>query len=222
MLSYLISAAIGALVGATELASRYRDRPALLAATPSAWLYALLNAGAAALALLVVKSAGWTFGATETTTIEALRIMTASLSAMAVFRSSFLTVRLGDTDVAVGPATLLNTLLGIADRSVDRRRAADRTATVTRIMAGISFERSRLALPTFVLALMQNVPPAEQHDLGVAVEALSVSQMSDTQKAYALGLLLMNIAGPAVVADAVAALRKEIGPEAATAAAEPG
>jgi hypothetical protein len=213
--SYIIAAVIGALVGATDLASRYRDRPAVLVAVPSAWLYALLNAAAAGLALLIVNSAGWTFGATETTTVNALRIMAARLSAMAVFRSSFLTVRLGDTDVAVGPATLLNTLLGIADRSVDRRRAADRSATVTRIMAGISFERSRLALPTFVLALMQNVPPAEQHDLGVAVEALSVSRMSDTQKAYALGLLLMNIAGPAVVADAVAALRKEIGPEAA-------
>jgi hypothetical protein len=212
VLSYLIATAIGALVGATELASRYRDRPAVLLASPSAWVYTLLNAAAAALALLIVKSAGWTFGATETTTIEALRIMAASLSAMAVFRSSFLTVRLGDSDVAVGPATLLNTLLGIADRSVDRRRAADRTVAVTKIMAGISFERSRLALPTFVLALMQNVPPAEQRELGVAVEALSVSQMSDTQKAYALGLLLMNIAGPAVVADAVAALRKEIEP----------
>ncbi len=214
MWSYIITALIGALVGATELASRYRDRPAVLVASPSAWLYALLNAGAAALALLVVDSAGWTFGATEPNTVDVLRVMVASLSAMAVFRSSFFTVRLGDTDVGVGPSTLLTTLLGIADRSVDRRRAADRSATVTKIMAGISFERSRLALPTFVLALMQNVPPAEQHDLGVAVEALSVSRMSDTQKAYALGLLLMNIAGPAVVADAVAALRKEIGPEA--------
>jgi hypothetical protein len=34
--------------------------------------------------------------------------------------------------------------------------------------------------------------------------------MSDTQKAYALGLLLMNIAGPAAVGNAVTALRREI------------
>src|SRR5262249_26169001 len=131
VLSYVVAAVVGAVVGAAELASRYRDRPAVLVAAPSAWLYALLNAAAAALALLLVESFGWTFGLTEAKAVEVLRVMVASLSAMAVFRSSLFTVRIGDADVGVGPSTLLTTLLGIADRSVDRRRAADRSTTVT-------------------------------------------------------------------------------------------
>jgi hypothetical protein len=159
---------------------------------------------------LLVNAFGWTFGAVPREATTVLRVLVASLTALAIFRSSLFTVRIGDADVGVGPSTLLTTLLGIADRGVDRRRATDRSRQVTKIMSGVSFGRARLALPAFCLALLQNVPPSEQHDLGIAVEALSASSMSDTQKAYALGLLLMNLAGPDVLSDAVSALRAEL------------
>jgi hypothetical protein len=139
-----------------------------------------------------------------------LRVLVASLAALAVLRSSLFMVRIGDADVGVGLSTVLTTLLGIADRGVDRRRATDRSRQVTKIMSGVSFERARLALPAFCLALLQNVPPAEQHDLAIAVDALAGSSMSDTQKAYALGLLLMNLAGADVLSDAVSALASEL------------
>jgi hypothetical protein len=210
VLAYIVAGALGALVGLVELASRYRDRPAVLVGVPSAWLYALVNASATVVALLLVNSFGWTFGGVPQGATTVLRVLVASLTALALFRSSLFTVRIGDADVGVGPSTLLTTLLGIADRGVDRRRATDRSRQVTKIMSGVSFGRARLALPAFCLALLQNVPPAEQHDLGIAVDALSASSMSDTQKAYALGLLLLNVAGPDVLSDAVSALRAEL------------
>lgn len=209
-MAYVIACLVGALVGAAELASRYRDRPASLVNAPGAWAYVLLNAAASGVALLLVRTFDWRFGATTGESIGAIQVLVASLSALALFRSSLLTVRIGGQDVGVGPSTLLATLLTVADRSVDRIRAKDRSGQVTKIMAGVSFPKAQAALPAFCLALMQNVQPQEQRDLAIAVDALAAGKMTDTQRSYALGLLLMNLVGPQVLAHAVQALKTEI------------
>jgi hypothetical protein len=209
-MGYVIACLVGALVGTAELASRYRDRPASLLGAPGAWVYVLLNAAASGVALLLIRTFDWRFGATTADSVDAIQVLVASVSALALFRSSLLTVRIGGQDVAVGPSTLLATLLTVADRSADRIRARDRSRQVTEIMAGVSFTKAQAALPTFCLALMQNVPPQEQHDLAIAVDALRAGQMTDVQRTYALGLLLMNLVGPDVLTHAVDALKSEI------------
>ena len=209
-MGYLIACLVGALVGAAELASRYRDRPAALMGAPGAWAYVILNAAASGVALLLIRTFDWRFGATTANSIAAIQVLVASLSALALFRSSLFTARIGGQDVGVGPSALLTTLLTVADRSVDRIRAKDRASHVTKIMTTVSFTKAQAALPAFCLALMQNVPPQEQHDLAIAVDALAASKMSDTQRTYALGLLLMNLVGPEVLTHAVKALNTEI------------
>ncbi|NUT47313.1 MAG: hypothetical protein HOV94_08370 [Saccharothrix sp.] len=209
-MGYVVACLVGALVGVAELASRYRDNPFALVGVPSAWLYAVLNAVASGTALLLVRTFGWTFGGTTPEGVATLQVLVASLSALALFRSSLFTVRIGAQDVGVGPSTLLATLLAVADRSVDRMRAKDRSSKVVQIMADVSFTKARQALPTFCLGLLQNVTPNEQRELGVAVDALAASRMTDNQKSYALGLLLLNVVGPQVLAQAVSALKTEL------------
>ena len=72
LVDYLVAALLGALVGGTELVSRYRDAPQSALLSRPAWLYVFLNASASALALWL---------------------------AMALFRTSLFTVRAGDRDV---------------------------------------------------------------------------------------------------------------------------
>lgn len=211
MIEYLLVSGLGGLVGTAELITRYRDRPGALIRVPSTWAYVLLNASAAAIALLLLHTFGWKFGADSEQAARAGQVIAASVGSMAIFRSALFTVRVGDEDVAVGPSTLLSSLLAAADRGVDRMRAKSRSQEAKTIMSGISFERSRLALPTLCLALLQNVPAEDQADLRTAVDALAGSEMTDGQKALNLGLLLMNVAGPDVVAAAVDTLRAEIG-----------
>jgi len=129
---------------------------------------------------------------------------------MVLFRSAVATVRVGDQDTAIGPSIVLFTLLAIADRSVDRSRGGDRSKRVVKIMKDVSFEKSRIALPAYCLALLQNVPAEEQQDLTNAVNSLAGSPMSDSLKSLNLGLLLMNLAGPALLTAAVDALQAEI------------
>ncbi|MFE6051664.1 hypothetical protein ACFQ6N_12945 [Kitasatospora sp. NPDC056446] len=210
MLEYCAAGGLGGLVGSAELASRYRDRPSALLGVTSAWVYVLLNAVASGVVLWLVHVFDWRFGAGSAEQVAALQVVVAGVAALALFRSSLFTVRVGDQEVGVGPNLILTMLLGVADRGVDRMRAKDRSQQVTRIMRGVTFVEARIALPAFCLALLQNLPDQEQHGLAVAVEALAGAEMTDTQKSYALGLLLINVVGPEVLQSAVTALGREI------------
>ncbi|MEV5571235.1 hypothetical protein AB0L06_14390 [Spirillospora sp. NPDC052269] len=210
MTGYLITVALACLVGVAELVSRYRDRPITLVRVPSTWAYVLINGAAGAGSLLLLRTFHWDFGVTSPRMLGAAQVLAASLGSMMIFRSAVFTVRVGDEDVAVGPSTLLTSLLAAADRGVDRVQARSRAQDVGRIMEGVSFPRARLALPTYCLGLLQNVPAEDQADLRTAVDALAGSDMSDGQKTLNLGLLLMNVAGPDVLDAAVRSLRKEI------------
>ncbi|MFC9974740.1 hypothetical protein ACFVH6_27940 [Spirillospora sp. NPDC127200] len=210
MLGYLVAVSLSCLVGIAELVSRYRDRPTTLVRVPSTWAYVLINGAAGAGSLLLLHTFDWKFGVQSPEVSGATQVLVASLGSMMVFRSAVFTVRVGDEDVAVGPSTLLTSLLAAADRGVDRMQARTRARETGEIMKGVSFERARLALPTYCLGLLQNVSAEDQADLRTAVDALAGSEMTDTQMAYNLGLLLMNVAGPDVLRVAVETMYPEI------------
>ncbi|WP_245679651.1 hypothetical protein [Actinomadura hibisca] len=210
MIGYLVAVSLSCLVGVAELVSRYRDRPTTLVRVPSTWAYVLINGAAGAGSLLLLHTFDWKFGVQSPEVSGATQVLVASLGSMMVFRSAVFTVRVGDEDVAVGPSTLLTSLLAAADRGVDRMQARTRARETGDIMKGVSFDRAKLALPTYCLGLLQNVSAEDQADLRTAVDALAGSEMTDTQMAYNLGLLLMNVAGPDVLRAAVDTMRPEI------------
>ena len=208
LLSYLAALLLGGAAGWTELAGRYRDKPTGPLATWAGWTYVSVNALASVLALVVVRKIGL---ATETGLPVALaQVLLAGVGAMAFFRSAVFNVRLGDADVPVGPAVVLQVILNASDRAYDRRRAADRSAAVTRIMENVAFERAKQALPMHCLTLMQNVSPAEANALGETIKQLDAAQMGPRSKSNNLGLLLMNVVGEETLAIAVNDLRTVI------------
>ncbi|MBW8480782.1 hypothetical protein [Actinomadura parmotrematis] len=211
MIGYAVTVAIACLVGVAELVSRYRDRPATLVRVPSTWAYVMINAAAGAGSLMLLHTFGWRFGVQSEATAAATQVLVASLGSMMVFRSAVFTVRVGDEDVAVGPSTLLTSLLAAADRGVDRMQAKTRAREAGQIMQGVEFDEVSLALPTYVLGLLQNVSAEDQAALRTAVDALSASPMSPQHKSLSLGLLLMNVAGPDVLGAAVETLRSNGG-----------
>ncbi|MBD0842468.1 MULTISPECIES: hypothetical protein [unclassified Streptomyces] len=210
MLDYVVACGGGALVGLVELFSRYRDRPSALLWVVSAWMYLTINAAASGGVLLLVHTFDLTFGATEPGTVGTTQVLVALFGAPTVLRSSLFTIRVGGQDIGIGPSSILSTLLSVADRGVDRARGRDRSRQVVAVMRGVSYEKARLALPSFCLALLQNCPQDEQQNLAVANEALAESQMSDAQKSYGLGLLLVNLVGVDLLREAVEAMGDEI------------
>src|SRR5262249_36816696 len=100
----LLAAFLGALVGIGELISRYRDEPTRAIVNLPALLYVGINAAAAAIALAAINAFGWKFGTTDDTPLHWTRVLVAGFGAMALFRSSFFTIRAGDQEVGVGPS----------------------------------------------------------------------------------------------------------------------
>ncbi len=210
-LDYLLVGLFGLLVGAAELVSRYRDAPRKALITAPAFLYVGLNAAAALLALALIYAFDWRFGISGGS--DALwwtRVMIAGLGAMAFFRSSLFTIRVGESDIGVGPGGLLQIVLDAADRAVDRARAKPRALSVTQIMQDVSFDKACEALPAFCFALMQNVPADEQQQFAQQIAALASSSMDDRVKGLNLGLALMNVVGEPVLEAAVETLGDDI------------
>lgn len=202
----------GAAVGLGEILSRYRDAPRRVVRSIPALFYVLINAGAAALALYLIRVFGWEFGidATNAEQLRWIQVLVAGLGAMALFRSSLFTVRIGGEDVGVGPSSFLQVILMATDREVDRERATARAEQVVHIMEGLSFEKISTALPTLCLALMQNLPEEDQQALGRQVAELQTATFDDRIKTLTLGLKLMNVVGDGVLRGAVLALGSHI------------
>ena len=103
-------------------------------------------------ALSLVRGFDVNFGIEDSpSTLQLVQVLSSGLGAMAIFRSSVFTFRVGDQDVGVGPSSLLQIILGATDRAVDRVRASNRAEEVAEIMKGISFDASHQALPAYCI-----------------------------------------------------------------------
>ncbi len=212
-MEYIAAGLIGVAVGLVELIARYRESPFRAIRTTPAILYAATNLAAAVAALWLLRDV-WpvmrAVGEVADLSTRVKEVLVAGLGAIAFFRTSLFTLRVGDSDMAVGPSLILDTLLAASDRAVDRALAGPRAAMVADIMEGISFEKAKEALPTHCLALMQNVSADEQLRLGLDISSLSDADMSDRTKALNLSLTLLNLVGEDVLRAAVDNLRDEI------------
>ena len=203
-LDWIAVAALGALVGASELISRYRDAPDRALRTVPAIFYIALNTAASLGALGLIRANVWFPHARWT------QVLMAGVSAMAFFRSSLFIVRAGDRDVGVGPSGFLQIFLASADRAVDRMRAQARSDAVGEIMQGVDYQKAYQSLPPYCLALMQNVSPEDQQELRRAVEALNQGAADPAVKVRLLGLELINVVGIDVLTAAVHSLGDQI------------
>jgi hypothetical protein len=210
--AYLLALGFGAVVGATELIARYRDKPAAAVWNWPAALYMGVNALASGVLFYLLHSNRLTVPVNLFNGSKILDdLALAGFGAMALFRTSLFTLRVQDSNIAIGPAAVLQVILRVADRETDRERAGPRARKVKDIMRGVSFGPASVALTEHCTKLMQNVTDEERSDLDQEIAALrSKTDISDEAKSYILGLLLMNIVGEDVLAEAVEALGTRI------------
>jgi len=203
---YEAVALLGATVGTAELLSRYRDAPSWVLLSFPGVVYIAINVGASLLALGVIQAFNWEFGA-HGKGVAATQVLVAGLGAMALFRSSLLTVKVGSDDVGIGPSSVLSVLMAASDRSADRLRAADRAGRVTKIMEDVSYEKANQALPTVAVALMQNLSAADVAALDTELQGLQSNHLPDNTKALLLGLKITNV----VSTEVLSAAKKSLG-----------
>jgi len=204
----VLVAGFSALVAYGELLSRYHDSAARLIGAPPTPVYLLANVAAAIAALLIVRATGVVAG---TRAPRLYGILLAGFGAIAFFRTSLFTMRVGGADIGVGPSALLQSLLGAADRMIDRDQAQGRATDVAEIMRDISFAKARAALPSLCFTLVENLTPADQKGASEQIRSLAQSpELGEDAKAVILGVYLIRQVGADVLELAVRALGPEI------------
>lgn len=210
LLEYILCGAVSASAAAGELLSRYRDDPRALFRSAASWVYLLVNGAVALISLLLIHRFGWDFGGSDPEQVAALQVIAASVGALAVLRSSLLTVHVGDSDVPIGPALVLDLLLGATDREIDRSQAVRRSPVIQEFARAVCFDRALLVLPAACIDLMEGLPASDQVALAARVDRIDQLETSQYSKSFLLGLALLKVVGPEVLAAAVSALRPEL------------
>ncbi len=214
-IDFLYAAVLGLMLGSAELMGRYRDEPVRVFQSGYAWVYVGVNGILAVISLYLIQRLGLSFvpddaGSSSVDSARIYDVMTAGFGGAAFFRSSVMRTKVGDTDVAIGPAIVIDTLLKVTDRGVDRYRARRRADDIAAMMNNVNLDQaSRLVIP-FCTALMQNVAAAERENLQQAVLSLGKDTNIDSKtKPMILGLRLVNIVGFGVLQSAIGVLREQ-------------
>jgi len=194
------------LVGFSEIAQRYRDRPLRLLTVTPALTYIYINIAAGIGAFALVEE----FQVFKGAHAALYDVMLASFGAVAFFRSSLFTARVGDADVDVGPATLLKGLLSVTDQLINRWQAGDRAEAIARTMRTIDFDKAKDGLSILCLTSVEYITPEQQASFGNAVKKLSTDVKDPVQRSILLGVYLTQLVGPEVLTRAVSAMGDSI------------
>jgi len=208
---YLVVGLLGVVVGAAELAARYRDDPGRSLRRPPAAVYIAVNAAGSLLALFTIRTFGWDFGVESASGRNLVQVFIAGFGAIALFRTKLFSAAYRDEAHAWGPSRLLELLLGVSDREIDRGQASTRSEVVAELMSDVSFSKAYAILPTYALGLLEGASEEEQLRLAADVKALvDDTTMDDASKAQALGVALIRVTGPDLLRQAVNALHESI------------
>lgn len=199
---YFWVALFGALVGASEIVSRYRDAPNLALSTPPSIIYLCINVAASVGALALIEIFKWLPGTDDRQTVTQ-HVLVAGFGAMAFFRSSLFMLRIGNEDVHIGPVTFLEAFLSAVDRGIDRVRGESRAAEAKMLMGGVNFDKAVAVLAPLCLDLMQNLSPDDGTRLTADISKIKDSDSDPAMKSIRLGLKLMNAVGEGVVRGAL-------------------
>jgi len=216
---YIACLVLGGLVGLVELFSRYRDEPSQAVRTAPGVVYLVINGLASLAALFLVRVfdvAATDLGATTDIVLGiqwcVMDVALAGFGAALVMRAALFRFHHDDRAIPIGPAAILDVLLLVTDRAVDRRRAIGRDEIVqlfSQDLRHLKFNEAYDELPAYCLGLMQNVASDEQRRLGQEVLSIKSGASSDEVKVRLLLLALLNVVGEDVLTRGIQSFVKD-------------
>lgn len=191
-----VSVLCGAFVGVSEIISRYRDEPLRATLNRYGTGYAVVNG---LLALLA-----YAFLARYPTQVfpglagdPALTALVGGFGAMVVLRSKLFIYRTEDgKEYPIGPSIVVETLLRVLDRKIDRLRATARQRRVFEQMQDIAdFEASASYLEASLLSF-QNLSQEEKAEISRVIEQYrQETGWPEPLRVMAVGFAFLTIAG---------------------------
>ncbi|HEY6242730.1 MAG TPA: hypothetical protein VIX17_02215 [Pyrinomonadaceae bacterium] len=205
----ILTVVFGAIVGASEIMSRYRDEPFQAIFSPPGRVYMLLNGVISASAYLLLLK----YRATVLPSLNKDNLMTsvvAGFGAMMFLRSKLFSFRTeGGEAFSVGPDAVLSTLLNSVNRRVDRFLSYIRQEIVYDEAVTIQKPEEAPNFLAMYLTAYQNIPDDEKKVLAEDIQAvLNRSDLNATLKLMAISFGFMNIGGYRNFRALMALLRK--------------
>ena len=191
----LASALFGALVGLSEILSRYRDEPVRAATTGAGLSYLLLNAVISLFAFGILRQyAGGILPVIKDDPL--MTAIVAGFGSMTIFRSKLFTFRTPDgTEYAIGPAIVLETVLKTIDQKIDRVRAIDRQKRVAASLRGLDdFDKASQYLLAS-LNSFQNLTKEKKDEIAAVIKDYAAPALPVQLKIMAMGFAFLNISG---------------------------
>jgi len=203
-IKYVFVFIIGGLLGLTEILGRYTDSPIAAIKSPGAGIYVLVNALASSVALYLLVNL-----APDAVKNPISQVLLAGVGAMAFLRSSVFKAKVGNEEVSIGPAIILDTLLKFADAQVDRGRAEERAERIAEVIQSLPLVQAGADLPRLCFALMQNLAvDVRQRLLDDITIIVTDTKRSEPVKVMEIGLMLWSRVGIDTLTGAVTLLKK--------------
>lgn len=189
----------GALVGITEIASRYRDEQMKAITSPDGLIYILFNGVISTFALILIfhyKHAP-AFAALKDNLVAAA--MAAGFGATAIMRTRLAVIKGSDNkDISIGPDIVINMLLALIDKRIDRWRAARRVEIVynhfDKITALGTVDNASQYLLSSLVAF-QNLADMDKKQLTDLIQSNKDSKYSVNVQLAAIGFLFLTVVG---------------------------
>lgn len=210
----------GALVGATEILSRYRDEQVKAILSPDGLLYVLFNGAISTFALILIFRFENSVPALSVFKGNSLTAaIAAGFGSTAIMRTRIAVIKGTDNkDVSIGPDIVINLLLSMIDRRIDRWRAARRQEIIAthfpQLKALGSIDQASQYLMSSLLSF-QNLNDSEKQQFSDTVDRNKKSGSDVNVQFQALGFLFLTVVGEENFASALAKAKEIQGPTAA-------
>lgn len=186
----------GSLVGFAEILSRYRDEPLLATLTNAGMSYLAINGIISTVAFVILRRyPTQIFSGLKDDLL--LTAVAAGFGAMAVFRSKLFSFKSSDgTEVPIGPAIVLDTILKMIDHKIDRHRATARQTRVFNSMFDIADFVRTADYVEASLNSFQNLSEDDKRAISEGIKDLKTrTAWPETLKSLALGFVFLTVAG---------------------------
>jgi hypothetical protein len=199
----------GAFVGISEIISRYRDEPLRATLNSYGGAYVAVNGLISTLAFgLLIRYPTQLFPAVASDSL--LTATVAGFGAMVVLRSKLFIFRTEEgKEYSIGPSIVVETLLRVLDRKIDRLRASERQRRVVQRMQEITdFEAAAAYLEASLLSF-QNLTQEEKAEIARVIDQYrQQTSWPPALRTMAIGFAFLTIAGEENFDQVIANLRE--------------
>jgi hypothetical protein len=190
----------GALVGLTEIASRYRDEQVKAITSPDGLVYILFNGAISTFALILV----WHFADNPAFTVLKNNPLGAAIAAgfgaTAIMRTRIAVIKGSDNkDVSIGPDIVLSLLMTMIDRRIDRWRSLRRQRIIAQSFSDLRALGSIDDASEYLLGSLvsfQNISETERKEVNDQIERNKTAKVRDPYiKLTTLGYIFLTVVG---------------------------